>query len=595
MQVQLFPIVYSGLSDDDIRSFISGNPLPLSCADPLYLSFDATARSYRASEQVNINFGDQQFIVIDDNQVYYGFRDHPWTKRYNLLDIYTDYGWKHWGNIFTNIVGAGSTDFYGNTSSLVDFNSVTEGNRVFLLAMSGGLPVLMSFSKETYLLSVDVRKYYLYDKEVDFFQWIKSPDGNNRIIMKYSSSIMFIDLPEGSEYTTLGAPINIGTSFASATGKGQSRNYFNYYDEAQGYDSFRKLEFYYHGDTLCAYITTATGTTFWHQDVNGRFVQDLSLPYGSYFSYYSDYNKAVNIITWNPVFIGDYRWYVVTPKSDLYTFFYNFDLSKLFRFCSSLHTDELIDDEYANASAYPISIKQHGNKVDLIFNVFQGSNSSIWRLARFTFEQPVISTALVNVNLGIPYTSLKGDFTVFGELFSEDFAWEIASKKQYQYLKGQPSIALSDYTSVNLRLTPKIPQYVSSIVYNAPENASNDIIVSRIDDRHAQFLVPYILFKDFNEIEFHIRTDISVAPFIRLLIAGDAARHCIHNAGIMCMRSRSEYKTLSCNTPCPLFTMDKIRLNVVRDAENIIGIIEDERDIFPPLQDIVHVEISMEY
>jgi hypothetical protein len=405
---------------------------------------------------------------------------------------------------------------------------------------------------------------------VDFVQWITTPDGIDKILLRKGNSLYFITIPNvPGAYPIIGSPI----SCSSIANYGLN--------DWTNTTTFDKTEFYYHGDTLCCYALSKASnrTYFYHWDSDRRtFVSDLSLSLASYYTFYSDYNGAINILYKDSTFIGDYRWYIITPMSDLYTYFNYNPISNLFN--QEINTN--------NTAKYPVAIVQI---VDVVYFVFINRNSSNYiYLSYVNYDLPSITTALININNGKPNSAITGYLSIEGDLYYPDFQWEVATKKSFNIYVGKPELMLTEPSIVNLRLTPSMSQTIENITYQPLDNS--DVSYSYIDERTTNFSISGTLLSNYLQVDISLLTA-ATSPFILLTIGGETMRHCLNNSGVMCFASRSEFKTSNCNEACPFFVKKNVVIDIVQDGQSIEGTIYDEREVFPDYQQNAILDIRL--
>lgn len=569
MQLNIFPIAYSGISEDDLAQFTTTTNLPLRCSDPSYIEYTASSvfRTTFAFSDVS-----DLFIVQEGNKFSAGLSNTPWTIELILNELASYYKYKHWGVPIGNYI-----DFTANNSRILDHTVKTFGNDNYLLCLSSGIPVLIVYDKFTSLLTYNVQIYKLYSTTVDHVQWIRTPEGIDKILLRKGNSLYYITISNTSgAYPIINTPIDV-TPIAILP---QGMN-------ADVFTRFSKTVYYYHGNTLCCFTSYQQGTDklskFYHWD-NGtsKFLLDLSLPIASSYSFYSEFNNAINFPFKDSQFIGDYKWYLVTPMSDLYTFFQYNDSRILYDY-------ELYPEGGQQMGAHLVDIYQDTSYVYFIYVLILGTGQSI-KLAYHKYEQPTVTTAIFNINNEIPFSAITGYLSIEGDLFYPDFQWEVSSKNRFTIYTGQPEILLTEPSIVNLRVTPSMPQQITAINFVPLPNDA--ITYSIIDDRHTDFTIPYYLLSTYNKVDVSVRTT-DVAPFILISVGDLNIRHCRNNANVLCIQDRIEFKTDNCNETCPLFDKNYLIFDIVKDGTDITGEITDERDVFPDYQDIANLDIRL--
>jgi hypothetical protein len=563
MQLNVHPIAYSGISEDLLTDFLTTTSLPLFCSEPSFLEINNSSMFYTGGHPSE--YGAKQFVVIDGEEFNIGLYNYPWTLRVKIKDINTDFNFKHWGQPLSTYLN------FAGTTRIVDYTVRTFGDRSFLLCLNNGLPLVIVFDKTTSLLTYNVQRFYLYSTAVDHVQWITMPDGSERILIRKGDNIYFIYIADSTgSYPIIGTPIAV---------TGVLNRGLNHQTYAT---SWSHSMYYYHGDILCYYSTAYnSNTVFYHWDsAVGRFLLDLTLPIASYYMYYSYYNNAINILYEDSTFIGDYRWYLVTPASDLYSFFYSSGVSEVFN-----HENAPIG---SNSRAMLVSMYQDVQYVYVVFVDYYPNDRL--RLAYVKFEQPSVTTALFNVNNGIPFSAITGYLSIEGDLYYPDFKWEVASKNSFTVYTGLPELLITEPSIVNLRLTPSMPQSISILNYVPLENSS--ILYERVDDRIINFTILYSLFKDYKKVDISLY-NLPISPFMLLSIGNINIRHCYSNTGSFCLASREEFKTVNCNINCPEYLKKNLIKEIELNGSDITGVITDERENFPNFQENAVIDVRL--
>jgi hypothetical protein len=600
MQAQIHTITYSGVELDDINQFIEdGTPLLMTALEPTYVEY-LKSSSWNINNIVTSNFTHKHFIIEDNNIYYLGFPEYPWTYRINYLDILTELSFKHWGYTLDSYI-----NLTGN-ARIMDPSAKHIGDRKFILLQdSAGKPMLLAFNDATFLLT-DAVGFHLWDARVDWMQWIETPDSLWKVLLKIGNDIRFVTIPPVNDaYPVIGQPINASDLTRIRLTSVQSIRPFH-------------TRFFYHNDVLCTFISnkaensfTIGETALWHYDDElERFLLDVTVPASSPFTYYSQYNHAVNIPYENPTFIGDYRWMVITPLSDLFTYFHNNAISYLWKF----YRRQFASD----GTPFLWNIHEVGDQVYFLFSEDQTNSSPhTTKLVEFIYTEPIVSSLILNVHTGKPLTAVTGYFSVDGDLFVADFRWELISKSEYRVLEGISEVNITEPTLIKLRLTPQLPQTLNAINYVPPPicetppllpplahphpelrpDACFYYIIEPVDEATIKFVVPFREFMHFNKSRVSIDTNVpEVAPFILMTVDGETVRHCISNANTICIASRSEFKTFKCNEQCPAYLRRVVEIDIDQaSGQDIVGIIEDEREVFPPHNQISYVKMELEY
>lgn len=636
--LSLYPIAYSGISDSDLEIFLRTKSLPLYCSEPAYIEYNKSA-SYTHQFPESLQ-GDMHFTVQEDNMFYIGYGDYPWAIRVNYKDINQDYSFRHWGNSINKYLG----DFSSGYTKVIDSRTKKIGDRHYLLVIKQGIPMLITYDSYTNLLYTDVQRYYLFSTPVDHVQWITNLDGTFSVLLKVGNYLYFVTIPTvKTAHPILGQPIYV-PELAAITGTSYSYCTLT---------AYKKAEFFYHNDILCLYYSyndAGNGKTLsyaWNAYLK-RFNLSYTLPYGSAQTFYSTYNKAINVLAQDKNFIGDYKWFLVTPNSDLNSYFHFKDILPMFNIINypGSYTGSYIMYEIQDAEFVYFMVMQY--------------YSGYSRLTYHKYSVPTLTTALFNVNTGKPYSAIDGYIQVLGDLYEGDFKWEVSSKNSYTVYQGSPELNLTEPSQVNLRLSPTIPQQISNMLYTVRENKDYDVVST--DDRVFNVTLRYKLLANYNKLHINIKPDnfdeismrqqqlkfdisnllvqeniirrgialglytdgvdrLSIAdgykadreakqlfydttaakmldyvfaPYLVLEAGGRTVRHCVNNIGKHCFLNQEEFRTYNCNYKCPSYRPNIIHMDIHKNGIDIGGIVRDEREIFPSFEENALLDVQLE-
>lgn len=562
MQPTLYPIAYSGFTQKSLDDFLQYSiPIPLYSSEPAYLGTTLSTSASIGYDGLN-----SIFLKIDDFW-YIGNQSYPWLLRINDNDRYSDCGYVHWGAPFNWRL---STDI-----CIIDPLVRMRQEKAFFLCSTnsnGGYPMLVAFDPISKFFERDVSTFYLFNTTPDLIQWINNPISHDEeILLMYSGKLYTIKIPNTpNAYPYISVPLNVPELAGTAIGMTSTINIVG---------SKVSALFYYQGTTLCYVYTTSSSTVFMHYDDDlHKFIVDLSFGFAPYSGllFYSQYNNCINFLYQDLAFIGDYRWYVVTPKSNLYSYFQLNTLSSVIRDTTSGY----------NRIIY---IKEVNDQLTIYYTNTDGN--STYRLSTYSFTLPILSSILFNVNLGRNFSAIEnGILTMDGDIFSGDFQWEVSSKTSYNVYQGTPELTITTASMVNLRVNASIPGYLNNITF-IPNDFSN-YTYEQVDEEGKVIKVNFLYseIKDYNTLHLAINPNL-VSPFFQLHAGTRYIRHCTHNVDSFCTANREEYKTNNCNTNCPNYVKNIIDVDIQNNGQDIEAFIYDERDNFAPFEQFVSLDI----